>query len=553
LIAGWGRAAVVGLLGVPVAIGGCSVAVTPFASTAPSTPSTARVGLPAFIPAQGPPPDYPGTADGVDPGYVRFPGTRFKSVSATPSNGGQFTGLYATTGSPPPPPPDQNPAWQQLNQRLGGTLLLLGVPQADYAPKWASITAGGDLPDVMNIIPSPILPGVPQFAKALCADLTPYLSGEAIKGYPNLANFPTASWRVGILNNAIYGIPIVRSLTGVMMFVQQNLVDAIGGTPLKTADDFKQLCKALTNAQANKWAIGMTNDNTAGPYAMWFFQGIFTAPNNWRRDTSGSLAKDIETEEYRSAVGFVRDLVGAGYVSPDVKTNVDLNNDFLGGKVAMRANAWINYQQAYASASAQLKINIRAIPPLAADSSSKPGHILSSGSFGYSLLKGGSPDRIQEVLRVLNFLAAPFGSEEYMVNRFGVQGVDYNFDDQGNPTFTPQGLKDIPGSPSPGQNWGHLAAPAVVSYSADSPEFGQYGHAEQAAYIAVGIADPTVGLTSPTAQDKGAHLDQLIFDRVTDIAAGRSPLSDLDQLVKDWRAQGGDQIRAEFQQVLQAG
>jgi hypothetical protein len=30
------------------------------------------------------------------------------------------------------------------------------------------------------------------------------------------------------------------------------------------------------------WAMGVTDDNTTGPYNMLFFQGMFRAPNNWR-------------------------------------------------------------------------------------------------------------------------------------------------------------------------------------------------------------------------------------------------------------------------------
>ena len=33
---------------------------------------------------------------------------------------------------------------------------------------------------------------------------------------------------------------------------------------------------------------------------------------------------------------------------------------------------------------------------------------------------------------------------------------------------------------------------------------------------------------------------------------GRSDMSSYDQLVADWRKNGGDQIRAEFEQALQA-
>ena len=61
--------------------------------------------------------------------------------------------------------------------------------------------------------------------------------------------------------------------------------------------------------------MGVTDDNTTGPYNMLFFQGMFRAPNNWRVDASGKWIKDIETDEYRAALAFNRSLVDAGYVS----------------------------------------------------------------------------------------------------------------------------------------------------------------------------------------------------------------------------------------------
>jgi putative aldouronate transport system substrate-binding protein len=33
------------------------------------------------------------------------------------------------------------------------------------------------------------------------------------------------------------------------------------------------------------------------------------------------------------------------------------------------------------------------------------------------------------------------------------------------------------------------------------------------------------------------------------MVTGRAPVSGLDQLIKDWRAGGGDQMRTEFQQA----
>jgi hypothetical protein len=39
---------------------------------------------------------------------------------------------------------------------------------------------------------------------------------------------------------------------------------------------------------------------------------------------------------------------------------------------------------------------------------------------------------------------------------------------------------------------------------------------------------------------------------VTDIIAGRRPVADFDQLVKDWQASGGEQIRKELLDAMAA-
>jgi hypothetical protein len=37
---------------------------------------------------------------------------------------------------------------------------------------------------------------------------------------------------------------------------------------------------------------------------------------------------------------------------------------------------------------------------------------------------------------------------------------------------------------------------------------------------------------------------------MTDIIAGRRPIADYDQMVKDWQSGGGEQIRKELQEAL---
>jgi putative aldouronate transport system substrate-binding protein len=503
--------------------------------------------VPTFVPAQGPPPDFPGTASGVDPGFVKFPAQLSQTVHETPAGGGSVTGMVLVANPSLPAAMDNNPAWQQLNKALGTNLMVNMVPQPDYASRWGTVTAGGDLPDVMYVSIVPVLPNIQAFQKSLCAELTPYLGGDAVKDYINLANINAASWRIAMLDGAVWGVPIPRSITGWPMYVQQNLLDQIGAPAPRTIDDFTSICKQLTHPEANKWALGVTNDSTTGPYSMLWFQGVFRAPNNWRLDSAGKLTKDIETDEYRAALEYVRNLVASGYVSPDVKANGDLHNDFMSGKIAMRGNAWNAYSGLYVELAPQFNINIRTIPPFGFDGQ-QATNLLGPGNFGYAILKQASTDRVKELLRVLNYLAAPFGSQEYMVSKFGVKDADYTFNDKGSPVFTDQGRTNMPNSPN--LPWGYMATAPTVTFSVNQPDWGQWGHAEQQRLIDVGVADPTYGKYSATAATRGVVLDQLIFDRVSGIAAGRAPMSDLVQLINDWRSQGGEVIRSELQQAL---
>ena len=51
---------------------------------------------------------------------------------------------------------------------------------------------------------------------------------------------------------------------------------------------------------------------------------------------------------------------------------------------------------------------------------------------------------------------------------------------------------------------------------------------------------------------KGFTLTQALNDGLTDIVVGRRPLSDYDQLVKDWQTNGGEQVRKEFAESIAA-
>jgi putative aldouronate transport system substrate-binding protein len=166
---------------------------------------------------------------------------------------------------------------------------------------------------------------------------------------------------------------------------------------------------------------------------------------------------------------------------------------------------------------------------------------------GITVLKKAPADRIRELLGILDFLAAPFGSQEALLIDYGVEGADYTWDERNNPVPTQRGPAD-----STYVEYNLVMQHLPVLYDAQFPEFARTAQAEQQVLLRDAIQNPTLGYYSATNLRRGASLDQAFNDGVTDVVTGRRPMSDFDQIVKDWVQNGGDQIRQEYQQSMGA-
>jgi len=524
-----------------------SVAATPSAGASAASSSgaiSASSGfkLPTYVPSQAVKPDLPGTPAGLDAAYFTYPKNPAKSVANPPGKGGDVNIMTWNTGSPMTPV-DQNPAWQAINKDVGATLKINAVPFADYNTRIAAVVAGNDLPDIFYIPPNPQIQQLPQFLKARCADLTPYLSGDAVKDYPNLAAFPTQSWKGVVFNQGIYGVPLSSALWLWVLWVHKELLDQVGASYPKTADDYKRSLQEIMKANPN--IQGLIADGAGLGVTNGLQPSIFKAPNNWRLESSGKLTASIETGEYKAAVGYARDMYSAGLYSPNSLSanNVQAKADFATRKSATR---WDGFggagQQLYWSTAPTLHppSQVRQIPPFSNDGS-KPTYFFGSGTFGFAAIKQATPERVKEMLGILNWIGAPFGTVEHLLTNYGVSGADYQLDSNGNPIATSKAAGDV------GFVWPYVMHPAPVLYL---PKFGkafaQPEYDEEKLFLAAGVHDPTVGYYSPTDGSKGNTLRTTFADGISDIVAGRRPLSDYDQLVKGWQTGGGETIRTEY-------
>ncbi|MGW5680943.1 hypothetical protein [Nonomuraea sp. NPDC003754] len=518
------------------------------AGPAPATKAQGlTIKLPTYVPLPGAArPDLPGTPAGVPEGYFTYPKELFKAVARPPMSGGTVT-MASKTFLPPPPPREQNAAWQEIEKRLGGRAELMIVPEADWPTKFNTMVAGGNLPDLFPYVSTQGVNNLPAFVASQCSDLTPFLSGDAVKEYPNLAAVPEVFWKQGIVAGKLYGIPIPRNMVGGLGFYRADLFAAAGVTDLAQVGDTERLAellKAVTNPKEKRWGLVTA---TGGLFGLSIFAQLFGAPNGWRLEPSGKLVAGFETEEYRAAVEYTRKLREAGVIYPGSEgfDSLKRKNEFNAGRAALTYDGMPAFLGPAGYLQTQKKIDPKADPRPLLPIGSTTAAFLNNIVFAVNFVKKADAAKVKEVLRVADFFAAPFGSEEYTLIQYGVEGTDHTRDDKGNPVLTEQGAKDttVP--------WKYLGAPTQPVFDASSGEAVKLTHDALAKMIAVGVEDPTTGLFSPTSENRFEALSTMRTDRLTSIIAGRAPLSDLDQLIKDWKAQGGDKIRAEFESVIQ--
>lgn len=531
VLAGAGLAAAAAGVGSLSACGG--------SGSAKSDVDNSAVQLPTYVQYEGITPDLPSDpATGVDAGYRTFPAENPKSVSEKPGDGSTVTGManiyYAV-----PPGPDRNEWWAGLNERLGVTLDMQMVGNADYAQKFPTVIAGNDLPDLMQLVS---VANFPSLLEKRFEPLSDHLAGDAIKEYPNLANIPTVHWKnAAVYNGAIYGVPIPRGIVGSYNFIRADIIEKRGLNPdPKGWDEFVELCKGLTDAKERRWALAMPGQMRQ------YLQRMNGEPNGWLEE-GGKLTHDYETEQFKQSVADMVELWKSGVVHPDAFSPTQpFKQLFNAGTVSLNLHdgypGWTQYILDNAS-NPDFKLGL--MPVHTRDGAELAPWMQGNGFFSLTgISKQDNPDKVKNLLRVLNWLAAPFGTEEYKYRLYGQEGREHTVKD-GNPTLTKTGVANtvVPIR--------YLADAPYALYQPGRPEDADTQHAYQTTVLAKSVRNPVLGIYSDTASNKNAAADKNFLDNLWEIVQGRKPIAELDTMISTWRNAVGDKMREEYQDGLQ--
>jgi putative aldouronate transport system substrate-binding protein len=538
-------AGAVGAVAAQPLLAACGSKAAPAKTGAASTSLLQRI-LPHYKPSDLFKPDYPSIA-GSTPAYLTYPSTLVRTVSDIPGSGGNYTGITPLWGTIPSA---GNPFDQAVNKALGATVSVSPANGNNYSTILPQLFSGNKLPDWIQV-PTFWAPPLNfgEAAAARLADLTPYLAGDKISQYPNLAAIFSSGWQAGIWDDKLYGFPSYTAgfNVGYQLYYRADLLDKLGiGTPsVKSINDLWDLATQINDPKAKRWALGDIFGYLYQPFNY----------TNWMLDGKGNLITQYESEGIIEAMNWMAKAVKAGLVHPDQVAGNYGNGvtEFYSGQMVIVSDgmgAWnaADAQKGQASNKGYTRASFDFFP---ATGSGTPRIPLEAATAWTSYLnKSLSAKQIEECLRIANYLAAPFGSVEYNLLNYGTEGVDYTMTAAG-PQLTATGTKYAGSAVS---TYNFLVSPNNTTYNAGYPAVtkasaswaqrnSKYGY--QPLFYELNVTVPN-NLSSANAFTPFTQTDNIMLE----VVRGHSSIADYKSTLATWKRNGGDKLKQFYAGVL---
>ncbi|WP_137991630.1 extracellular solute-binding protein [Streptomyces vilmorinianum] len=494
--------------------------------------------LPTYVASTVAKPDIP-SKNGSSAGYTSKVdlATLATSVPTKLGTGAPLVIMAPLWGTPPKP---GCAYYTALDAAAGTRITWQNQDGITYGEKLGAVLASSSIPD-MVVVPSWELVGkIPSAVTAKFMDLGPYLAGDKVKKYPNLAAIPSDSWRMSIFGGALRGIPMPgAAVPGIVPFYRKDVFDKKGYTVPRTADEFLGWAKEATSARAKVWACGDMRWSAAGIF------GVRPAGSlGWNIGDDGKLTYRIEHPEYLEHLEWVRKLFAAGVVHPDDKASTgDQSQRFTSGQTLVYnddMSAW--YGKTAEQARSNPDFEIQGMDYFGADGGSPTLYSGQPAGIWSMIRKGASQETVENALAAANFAAAPYGTKERMFVDYGVEGTHYTVEN-GAPVKNDRGIQEVNNA------WVLLAAPAPYTAHPDLPDITrkqvewqqrQGAFVKKTSTYGMNIVEPTRYATL------SSQFEQLEIDFVR----GNKKLSDIQQAISTWKSSGGDKLRDWYKELL---
>ncbi|MFJ1750679.1 extracellular solute-binding protein [Streptomyces sp. NPDC088116] len=498
----------------------------------------ARKILPAFVAQTVVSPDIP-AKNGSAAGFTKAVATADLRTSV-PEKLGKGSTIRIMSMFWGTPPSGANPYYTAMNEAIGVKAVWQNQDGNTYDEKLGAVLASSEIPDVV-ILPGWNLSGkIPGAVNAKFEDLGPYLSGDKVKDFPNLAAVPTDAWQRSIFGGALRGIPMPTSyVTSIAPFYRKDIFDKKGYELPGSAAELLALAKDVTSARSKVWAC---DDLKWTAFNMF---GVRPGDDKalWWDLVDGKLVNRVESAEYLEALEWTRKLYAAGVVHPDaVAVQGDAGNRFTAGEVLIYNQNLADWYGRTAEQNGKGEFRIAAMDIFGHAGGDPELHAVQPANIWAFVKKGSSEKLIRDFLAISNFTAAPYGTKERMLTDYGVEGTHYTMR-EGLPVKNDRGNQEIIGAfDYTGDPTAYIAHPDLPGIARAQVEWQQRMGAftKKTAFYGLTITEP----------NRWTNLADDFEQLEDDVIRGRKKLSDVQRAVSDWKRGGGDDLRDWYKKLL---
>ncbi|MFS0726649.1 extracellular solute-binding protein [Paenibacillus sp. 1P07SE] len=441
---------------------------------------------------------------------------------------------------------DDHPVLLKLEEELNINLDIEWAPAPEYREKTSVLAASNNFPDVYVIDFNDFLKYRDQ---GIFLDVKPLLDQ-----YPNLQQNSSEEYlQIGNPADHYYGLTWYVHPTRDSIVIRQDWLDHLGLQMPDTIDEFYEVAKAFAlqdpNQSGQNDTVGFSfsvDPNTATFQAIPYIEGAFGLANGWK-DIDGELVpKQVQTEELKAFIGFLRKAYEEGVLDKDfavLKRN-ELAEKFRSNKLGIGAARPEVADTTFIKPLTDLvpEATITQMVPPAGPNGDRASETFSPADRKVVINAKIDEKKQHRILRLLDYMVSEEGAD---MLKHGIEDIHYT-------KVSDDVYEKLPAydeeRPQLFGEW-FFKPEGVGFWKWDSEELVEKANSWYEVNAAYEWQNEGLGLISETNNRAGAEINTVFMQTMIEIIVGRQPLDAVEQAVATWKSNGGDQIIQEMNEA----
>lgn len=425
------------------------------------------------------------------------------------------------------PPPGGDAVGQRIEAETNTKISWQWVPLNGYKERLNVALNTGDLADITQVPTSnPIYETATNEAiqAGVFHDLTPYLTGDNLKKYPNLAAYPSAIWDNMTYNGKIWGIPRhPNPPIFTTVHIRKDLLDRAGLPAPTTWEELTDVLLQLSDPPG-LYGLAMKSTSSADVIA-----NAITGIQNWEVDGEGNFKYRDFMPAFKIYMRWLKQLYDAGAIHPEFPIVEGSETDlFKTGKyVAVAANThmftipdWLAKLKENAPGADVLTLKVLKGPKGYATS-------MATGSWTNLMIGSRVPESdIPRLLKLIDFTSSPVYQRLAL---YGIEGVHYTTKNgavERNDKYRNEGIEAY--------TWNdgtYTGADNYLLWDADPDKLRRYKEVFDDSQLKSTYSNPAFNLYSPSLVNKWGDLTRDLERNKVKFVMGVLSEEDWDQYV----------------------